>query len=997
MKKLLLLLSLFISVNTFADISRSTVFNFNDPSHLTPSITPASFAGGVISINNVVFANGLIEISFDRIDPSWVVGAQIFSYQDPDNLEFSYYLRVTNGTKIRVKALNGSTLNRITFSDLSIVGSLGLDPDSPNVGAQSNMGKVWDANGAVTSEVVFRDYVNLSEIHKMTVEYTEPSAVLTPVWTNYVNGGTIPAFESFNLRFRSPITLQSSSSIRVSHISQEKDNSSRQFLKKANFISEDSLEVTTSGDTLKIKLKSPITTDDTVKVTIDARAIRISDGYENAALSYTIPVRELRSTFVCESVDPAPGRVTEIPNPIKLKFSKPILLDEEKTEVIVFKGDEPFFATHLTKDADDEEEMTALISYSGHYTDNGVYRFVIKEGAVHTTFLGTSIEDQSDRWNPADTLVYEISDEPEPEPEPEPQPEDSETMKAAKQLLTISGVGYPADDAPARTELKNLTEAEEAPADDDIKAAIQAFYAETKVTLPTKDEWYQIVGVNSENESIYVTLEDEGTRASVSKDKAKAANFQAVAVDDEANTVVFATKDGKFLRVLSALPNYDKTSASNLTDEQSDVNKLVFDKFTAQSLNNEAITDSIMFGKFTMKGQLGKNQRTGTDDEAYACLNYTNQGSISTEAHNDNELFLFVVNNSHAFIIKPASEPTEDLITPVVSLEKDSIGTDTETLKLSFKNVDKVLLKDVSKAYFKLQEKDSVVATTAPKILTAIENSDNEFIVHVNGLQKNTYELVMPAGTFDFSKNDKGVEDKPLKVDFKIDSGSNNPLPAGVQTYYEFFWLEQVQRNNANIDYIADYELNDFTIVANKDTIIVVKAAESSSSGAVEIDTIHTDLGLYPIFTKTVRIAFYYTNETVATGHFELIGDMSAYGYEHFEGMKLVLDTPIEAGMLDGHEGQYSYVVEAGSFGNTNYGRYLQDASSVEISDCMLNKRFVLNVLVDNEKAKQRIDKIDNVNRGTHQTVVFDLQGRRHTGALKPGLYIIDGKKRVVK
>ena len=979
MKKLLLLLSFFISVNTFADISRSTLFNFNDPIHLKPSITPAAFTGGVVNINNVVFTNGLIEISFDRVDPSWVVGAQIFSYEDPDTHEFTYYMRVNIGTKIRIRALNGSTLDRITFSDLSIVGSLGFDPNYPNVGVQSNQGKVWDSNGAITDEVVFIAYVNQAEIHKMTVEYTEPSDVLTPVWTNYVNGGTIPAFETFNLRFRSPITLQSGSSIRMSH-------------KGGNL----SPVVTTSGDTLKIGLATPITTDDTVKVTIDARAIRTTDLYENTSLSYTIPVHELRSTFECESVDPAPGRVTEIPNPIKLKFSKPILLDEEKTEVIVFKGDEPLFATHLIKDADDEEGMTALISYSGHYTDNGVYRFVIKEGAVHTTFLGTSFEDQFDRWNPADTLVYEISKEPEPEPEPEPQPEDSETMKAAKQLLTVSGVGYPADDAPARTALKNLTEAEEAPADDDIKAAIQAFYAETKVTLPTKDEWYQIVGVNSESDSIYVILEDEGTRASVSKDKAKAAMFQATAVDNEANTVVFATKDGKYLHVLSALPNYDKTSASNLTDEQSDVNKLVFDKFTAQSLNNEEITDSIMFGKFTMKGLLGTNEDTEAEDVAYARLNYVDQGRISTAL---NVALSFAVDKSHAFIIKPAIEQTEALIVPEVQFEKDSIGSDTETLKLSFKNVSKVLLKDVSQAYFKLQEKDSVVATTAPKILTAIENSDNEFLIHVNGLQKNAYELVMPVGTFDFSKNAKGVQDRKLTATFTI-GGVSPDDSQHIDFNYNYnviTWLENNLRTEAKIDFVADYELNDFTLFNQKDTILIPKT-DGYQGDIVPVDTIITGYGLYADPTKVVYISSYWdATKIIAQGHFEPFDDAVPVGYEHYQGIKLVLDAPVEAGLLNGKEGLYSYVVSEGTYGDSNFGKYLKDPTSVSTSDCKVNRHTAFTLYVDNEKAKQRVDKIDRLNSNTHQSVVFDLQGRRHTGALKPGLYIIDGKKRVVK
>ena len=969
MKKVLLLLSLLFSICSYADIARTSFFNFNAPTQLSPSITPSSSSGGVVNINDITFTNNHIQVSFSRVDPTWVIGAQIFTYQNPYTQAFTYYLRLTNGTKMIVKAINGSMLKRITFADQSNAGSLELDNDSPQPGTQSNLNLTWEAGTANVSEVVFRNHGNASTIYAMTVEYLEPSAVLTPVWTNYVNGGTIPAFESFNLRFRSPITLQSSSSIRMSH-------------KGGNL----SPVVTTSGDTLKIGLATPITTDDTVKVTIDARAIRTTDLYENTSLSYTIPVHELRSTFVCESVDPAPGRVTEIPNPIKLKFSMPILLDEEQTEVIVFKDDEPFFATHLTKDPVDQK--TALISYTGHYTDNGVYRFVIKEGAVHTTFLGTSFEEQFDRWNPADTLAYEISDEPEPEPEPEPQPEDSETMKAAKQLLTVSGVGYPAEDAPARTALRDMTEAEEAPADDDIKAAIQAFYAETKVTLPTKDEWYQIVGVNSENESIYVTLEDEGTRASVSKDKAKAANFQAVAVDDEANTVVFATKDGKYLHVLSALPNYDKTSVSNLTGEQSDVNNLVFDKFTAQSLNNEAITDSIMFGKFTMKGQLGKNQRTGTDDEAYACLNYTtDQGSISTEAHDDNEKYLFADNNSHAFIIKSASEPTAEMINPSAKLIPDTIGNSTETLKLVFENVHKVLLKDGTKPYFKKQGTDSKVEVEMTNVLTAVEECDYEFLVHADGLEKNDYELVIPTGTFDYSTNSQPVNDIILRFTFtigKTDShDQQDPYNEKFQyTYGSISWLEDIQRDNARIDYIEDKDLNDFTLFSMLGNPYSGLVADNSKIVKLYMRG-SEDSGEHPI----------------AYGHFVPYPEITDIGYPDCQAIKLLFDEPVVEGSLQQNPGIYVYVIDPATYGDLNFGSYLNDSESVDSSlPIIVNDRKFFYVYVDNERAQQRADGIFSVTNNSQLTsVVFDLQGRRHTGALKPGLYIIDGKKRVVK
>ena len=757
-----------------------------------------------------------------------------------------------------------------------------------------------------------------------------------------------------------------------------------------------------SGKTILLKPNNPVATDDTIDIHIPAGCFANSSNYRNAELNYNFFVRAKRTTLNYDTIMPKPGNVKTLPDSITIVFPTPVVLKENAKTVVVYRDDEADFAADVSLSESDSYRV--FITHKGNITKEGVYRFEIPEGLFHKTFYGTETEEVNDRWNEAFDIEYTIGGQPD-EPEPEPQPEDSETMKTAKQLLTVSGVGYPSEDAPSRTALKNLTEAEETPADDDIKAAIQAFYAETKVTLPTKDEWYQIVGVNSENDCIYVTLEDEGTRASVSKDKAKAAMFQAVAVDDEANTVVFATKDGKYLHVLSALPNYDMTLVSNLTDEQSDVNKLVFDKFTAQSLNNEEITDSIMFGKFTMKGQLGKNQRTGTDDEAYACLNYTNQGSISTEAHNDNELFLFDVNNSHAFIIKPASEPTEDLITPVVSLEKDSIGTDTETLKLFFYNVEKVLLKDVSKAYFKLQGKDGKVASTATTIITAIDNVDNEFLIHVNGLSKDSYELVMPVGTFDFSKNVTPVKDMELVVAFHFGTGGgitpgpnpDNPFPNGFIPYNYASWLQEVERGEAHIDYIADYELNDFILFSLKDTIYIPKT-DGYEGNVVPIDTITGGHGIYADPTRQVRISYYYNiDEVIATGHFEPYNHMDEHGYEHYQGIKLVLDTPVAEGCLDGREGLYSYVVYSGTYGDSNFAKYLKDSTSISLSQCMANEHKAFTVHVDNEKAKQRIDKIDNLDRGIHQSVVFDLQGRRHTGALKPGLYIIDGKKRVVK
>ena len=80
-------------------------------------------------------------------------------------------------------------------------------------------------------------------------------------------------------------------------------------------------------------------------------------------------------------------------------------------------------------------------------------------------------------------------------------------MKAAKSLLAITGVGYPATDSEARKALSDLVNAETTPSDKDLKTAMANFYKETNVTLPEDGKYYNISGVNEKGAKLYLTYD----------------------------------------------------------------------------------------------------------------------------------------------------------------------------------------------------------------------------------------------------------------------------------------------------------------------------------------------------------------------------------------------------------------------------------------------------------------------------------------------------------
>ena len=92
-------------------------------------------------------------------------------------------------------------------------------------------------------------------------------------------------------------------------------------------------------------------------------------------------------------------------------------------------------------------------------------------------------------------------------------------------------------------------------------------------------------------------------------------------------------------------------------------------------------------------------------------------------------------------------------------------------------------------------------------------------------------------------------------------------------------------------------------------------------------------------------------------------------------------------------DGLYTFVIEKGSFGDENYGQYLADPTSKAKHECYVNSMFYYVYTVDYETATG----ITTVKAVDPAAEVFDLAGRRVKGAAKAGVYVVNGKKVVVK
>jgi hypothetical protein len=273
-----------------------------------------------------------------------------------------------------------------------------------------------------------------------------------------------------------------------------------------------------------------------------------------------------------------------------------------------------------------------------------------------------------------------------------------------------------------------------------------------------------------------------------------------------------------------------------------------------------------------------------------------------------------------------------------------------EEITLTFNTNNKVTLKDAT--MIKLIDAITDKVYTA-KSINEVEGKQNMFKVKYINLPARTYNLNIGKGAF--VVNFMGREEQVQEIAVKMITVTQDPkLAVDFDTYYN------LRRVGAREDQpVTDVSLNNFRLKADTSIELVANAQPV---------TIRNDFG-----------------NVKASGHFVKT--------ENSNIVRLALDSEIQEGVTL-KTGEYTINIKEKTICDSNYIQYLADNESVNLSSCHINPTLTYKVIVDNQRAAEGIRQITIDEQNDK---VYDLSGRRMDGNVKPGLYIMNGKKVVVK
>lgn len=511
-------------------------------------------------------------------------------------------------------------------------------------------------------------------------------------------------------------------------------------------------------------------------------------------------------------------------------------------------------------------------------------------------------------------------------------------LKALK-LLQNNTVGYPKVTSAAYVALNEVV-GNEASTDAEFKAAIDAYYNETDVLLPENKKWYKIVSVNKKNERKYLAVSDDQVLLVDNIDEASA--FEAL---DHSGFFTLGDADDNMLNVNGVT-----------ADAGAEVSKLTIAKLDGSAVQLESgdVFDADKaLGTFSFKGSYPSV--TGSSSVAYALCNHADK-KYQTEAAVAAPYWQSSLTSAFAFVEveKPAAAiktvETAYKLTPAI------VGSNADLLTLSFDELTHVTVMSDADAYIANEKGDRVKDVT----FTPVTGKDNQFTVALTDLAKASYQLVIPEGTFHYEKNNKEVKTQAIKESFTIGKGGS-PEDSNLKSDYSIYqMLPDIS------GFVKDVALNGFMI---------------KNIGYYD--------GLVANPDREVRLAVYDNNKTIRTGHFESYVDPED---PTTPTLLLVFDTPIREGELKANS--YAIVILQGTFGDTNFGKFLEDKTTTQASDCHTNPRMTITIEVDNDKATG-IEHV--VNSTEKNNVIYDVQGRKVKQMNRSGIYIVNGKKFVKK
>lgn len=392
------------------------------------------------------------------------------------------------------------------------------------------------------------------------------------------------------------------------------------------------------------------------------------------------------------------------------------------------------------------------------------------------------------------------------------------------------------------------------------------------------------------------------------------------------------------------------------TDAGAEVSKLTIAKLDGSAVQLESgdvFNADKALGTFSFKGSYPSV--TGNSSVAYALCNHADN-KYQTEADVAAPYWQSSLTSAFAFVEveKPAAAiktvETAYKLTPAI------VGSNADLLTLSFDGLSHITVMSDADAYI-ADEKGNRVKDVA---FTPVTGKDNQFTIALTDLEKASYQLVIPEGTFHYEKNNKEVKTQAIKETFTIGKGGS---PEDPNLHYDYSIYQQLPSTSVTQ---KDVALNGFMI---------------KNIGYYD--------GLVANPDREVRLAVYDNDKTIRTGHFESYVDPEDPSTPT---LLLVFDTPIREGELKAE--LYAIVILKGTFGDTNFGKFLEDKTTTQASDCHTNPRMTISIEVDNDKATG-IEQV--VNSTEKNNVIYDVQGRKVKQMNRSGIYIVNGKKFVKK
>lgn len=929
MKHVLLFFALLLSIGAWALPVKKVTFNFSKPWTLSPSYPASAFEtteGPSIKVSDVSFTSGDVNLKFN--DESNATGDWLAKHTSSDQSIY-YTLDMNDNSRMVVTGSDVKILS-VTVGKGSTQGGFGLEKGQGGTfnTASSDFCCQWKADGSTYHSVSF--FVSGSgtgaHFNTVTVEYSPKADVLTPSSTTIANGATVGSFSSFGLDFGRSISLLGGTATLTTP-----DGKTQ------------SLSASVSGTTLTLGASSALTTDGSYSVSIPTGMIEDAEGYTNTALSYTFKVKKDRAIFNPVTVDPAEGYVGKsLKSTITITFPDAVGTVNTEGQALMLNGKAKIGIT-FKKSETDSKSIVGTINGGKDVSDEGTWTLTLPEGFVHNELYNVS---EYDNWNKETTFTWSVTS----------KAPDTETMKAAKALLAITGVGYPTTDSEARKALSDLVNAETTPSDDDLKTAMANFYKEANVTLPEDGKYYKIYGVNSEGKKLYLAYDGSAVKLSTSANDAYAFKAEAKGGSKEA----FSTLDGKYLHVLMNSKGYDLTSDKNVTDSYlASVNDLTLTRLASDKLNA-----TLTFGKFLVNGYLGKKKH-GTDTYVNALIDFSENVEQPVSGPDYPDIY-FQKDFSNAFVFEESTKPAEESVDIDATFTPNTIQSLSEKMTLSFTHNSNVTLKDGT--VLTVTDANGNAVSGASATIKPLENSTMDFVITVSGLTtKGSYYIVIPKGAFCFMQDGKLVTSNEVKEAFTLGSSTPDPTPDPTPSDFKHYqyWEKLPEEGGSQTEHPKDY-LSQYIVL---------------------IDRAQTD-GLVGNPKARVELVEFSNNQLMGYGHFEADPDHTD---EVNYALKLVWDQPID--MVHVRTTDYTFKIPEGAFGDSNYGKYLKDPNSVKSSDCTVNDSFMRTYSINTT-----LTGIRDINaEGNAQKVIYDLQGRRVERVTKTGVYIVNGKKLFIK